>query len=329
MAGMTRSRRLAVFFILALLISAGLAWWFTRDDAGRRLDLSTDSIPFGAEPTPPNFKVAFFGDQGLGADAVAVLELVRAEGAQLVLHLGDFDYTDNPAAWEEQINRVLGAEFPYLAVVGNHDLAMFRADGGYQQRMAARLRRLGIGWNGDLGVQSILKINGVFFALVGDGHDQYLREMLAADRSRWRIAAWHKNQQRMQVGGKRDETGWAVYEEARKAGAIIATGHEHSYSRTHLLRDMEQGLVASRDPLLRLTPGQTFAFVSGLGGHSIRPQQLTGDWWAAISTATQNARYGALFGVFNAGGAPDRAQFYFKDVDGRLVDQFEVVKSEK
>src|SRR5260370_1359126 len=54
--------------------------------------------------TPANFKIAFIGDQGGGQNAVAVLNLINLEGANAVLHSGDLDYADNPAAWEDQIN---------------------------------------------------------------------------------------------------------------------------------------------------------------------------------------------------------------------------------
>ena len=56
---------------------------------------------------PPNFKVAFIGDQSLGPNSVAVLQLIEDEGAQMVLHQGDFEYTNNPNAWDQQINVVL------------------------------------------------------------------------------------------------------------------------------------------------------------------------------------------------------------------------------
>ncbi len=42
--------------------------------------------------TTPNLKVAFLGDLGLSGNAQAVLQLVQAEGADLVLHQGDFGY---------------------------------------------------------------------------------------------------------------------------------------------------------------------------------------------------------------------------------------------
>ena len=143
--------------------------------------------------------------------------------------------------------------------------------------------------------------------------------------------SWHKNMKLMQVGGKSDATGWGVYEELRRGGAIIATGHEHSYSRTHLLSSMQNQTVASTSDTLVLTEdlvgtpgdeGRSFAFVSGLGGRSIRSQKLDGPWWAAIYTSTQNANFGALFGTFNYNGNPKLARFYFKDIDGVVPDSF-------
>ncbi len=66
-------------------------------------------------------KIAFIGDQGLGENAQAVLLLMQSEGADVVFHQGDFDYTDDPDAWDNQINEILGEDFPYLASIGNHD----------------------------------------------------------------------------------------------------------------------------------------------------------------------------------------------------------------
>jgi hypothetical protein len=208
--------------------------------------------------------------------------------------------------------------------------------GGYQELLEARMSRLSIPWDGDLGVQSLFYYQGIFFVLTAPGifgqdHDLYIRDALEADDSVWRISSWHKNMRLMQVGGKTDETGWGVYEESRKGGAIIATGHEHSYSRTHLLSSCEHQTVASTaDPLVlsRDNPGtpadegRSFAFVSGLGGHSIRDQHLSGLWWASVYTSDQDANYGALFGTFNYEGDPQLAYFYFKDIDGVIADEF-------
>lgn len=295
------------------------------------------------QTTTPNLKIAFIGDQSLGPDAVAVLNLIKTEGAQAVLHSGDLDYVDNPAAWEAQINNVLGADYPYFVTVGNHDELAWRGPGGYQQYVINRFTRLGISWTGDLGVQSTFHFKGLMFVLTAPGiqsgfdsgnSDAFIRDQLAADNSLWTICSWHKNMKLMQVGGKQDETGWPVYEEARKGGAIVATAHEHSYSRTYLLSSMINQTVASNSNTLTMTKGNTFAFVSGLGGHSIRPQLLSGSWWArvAASTCFQNDpvcqpadRPGALFGVFNVDGQANKAFFYFKDTAGRVLDSFTVI----
>jgi hypothetical protein len=325
---------------LALVSTIGLA-----------VAVLSSSVASGQGQDPSSeVKIAFIGDQGLGAGAEAVLRLIQAEGADAVIHSGDFDYADNPAAWEAQIDATLGANFPYFACIGNHDVRAFFVPGGYQDRLEARMRRLGIPWKGELGFRSSFSYRGIFIVLTGPGvllpldpvgvHWNFLRRELAADRSIWRIASWHKNMRRMQVGGKVDETGWGVYEAARRGGAIIATGHEHSYSRTHLLSSISRQVVASTGNTLTLArdnpatfrdEGRSFVFVSGLGGRSIRSQMrcppTTAPYgcrgeWASIYASDQGANSGALFGTFNHGGDPFLAHFYFKDIDGNVPDDF-------
>src|SRR5262245_58525939 len=318
--------RLPVALLLSLLLAGALP-----------------SVP-GPDVTP-NVTIAFFGDQGSGTNTDSVLALVRDESADAVIHSGDFDYQDNPAAWNARIDAVLGPEFPYFASVGNHDKLRFYGAGGYQDFLEARMNRLGIPWEGDLGVRSSFHFEGILVVTTGPSvfgngdqlYAPYIRDVLAADHSIWSVSSWHKNMTRMQVGGKGDETGWGVYEESRRGGAIIATGHEHSYSRTHLLADVERQVVASTaeplvlaadDPATPEDEGRSFAFVSGLGGKSIRnQQQLDGPWWASVYTSDQGARPGALFGVFNYEGDPNLARFYFKDVDGQIIDDFFVASS--
>ena len=114
--------------------------------------LSQIATSVAQEAPPANFKIAFIGDQSLGPDAVAVLNLIKQEGAQAVMHSGDFDYVDDPAAWDAQINSVLGANFPYFATIGNHDELAWSRPNGYQQFLESRFNRLGISWSGRLGV---------------------------------------------------------------------------------------------------------------------------------------------------------------------------------
>jgi uncharacterized protein (TIGR03437 family) len=323
--------------LLVLLIALAIAGWPSPRSSGQ-------TNTFQSAP-PANVKIAFIGDQGLGPGAVAVLNLIKSEKADAVLHSGDLEYTDNPAAWENQINGVLGADFPYFVTIGNHDELAWRGGTGYQQYVINRFNRLGISWRGDLGVQSTFHYKGLLFVLTAPGigsgfdagnSDSYIRDQLAQDNSVWSICSWHKNQRLMQVGTKTDEAGWAVYEEARKGGAVLITAHEHSYSRTYLLSSMINQTVISTSNTLTLTKGNSFAFVSGLGGHSLRAQSLTGPWWANISALTCLAgdpvcqptnNPGALFGVFNVDGQTNKALFYFKDTSGRILDSFTVISN--
>jgi hypothetical protein len=279
---------------------------------------------------------AFIGDQGRGAGARAVLELIKAEGADLVLHQGDFDYHHDPAAWDGLITEVLGADFPYFASVGNHDRKRFFGPGGYQDYLRQRLARVpGARCIDDLGVLSVCTYRNLFMVFSAIGtipkqpndprHLAYIRDKLAASGALWKICSWHKNQRTMQLGKKKDAVGWAAYEACREAGAIIATGHEHSYSRTHLLSHFERKTIVSTSSTLRIRKGRTFAFVSGLGGKGIRKQRRGGPWWAVIHTKDQGATHGALFCTFAKGGRSNKASCYFKDIDGNIVDSFTIL----
>lgn len=299
-------------------------------------------LAHGTGSTEPNLKVAFIADQGSGRDAQAVLRLIRAEGAHMVLHAGDFDYDDDPAGWDAAVTSVLGADFPYFATPGNHDTDRWGGSGGYQARLQQRLQRVpGATCAGDLGVKSSCRYRGLFFILsgagtMGSGHDSYIRQQLEADNSTWRVCVWHKNQSEMQVGGKDSDVGWGPYEACREHGAIISTGHEHSYSRTKTLVNIQRGTVDPAWPVpdrLRVAPGATFTVVSGLGGRSIRDQErclpttppygCNGEW-AVIYTSDQGAQYGALFIEFHVNGDPKAARGYFKNINGEVIDRFTI-----
>jgi hypothetical protein len=287
-----------------------------------------------AQETIENLKVAFIGDQGVNDNAALVLKLILSEGSDMVLHQGDFDYLDDPDLWDAQINNILGSDFPYFASIGNHDKLEWN---GYQEKLQNRLDKIpNVQCSGDLGVKSSCNFNGLFFILsgvgiVGSDHDEYIKKQLDENNSIWSICSWHKNMKLMQVGGKHDETGWHVYEECREGGAIIATGHEHSYSRTLTLSDIDSQIIYSDNPdILQVGSGYTFVFVNGLGGKSIRDTEDNlekNPWWAKYSTRDNGADYGALFCTFNVEMNPNKALCYFKDISGNIIDEFTVMNS--
>ena len=320
---------------------AQIATFFHRYHGSPEVEIDPSSPACGGS-APAGLTVAFIGDQGYGAGARSVLELIRDEGADIVLHQGDYDYKDDPEAWEAMVNDVLGADFPYFGTIGNHDVAEWDGPSGYQVRLVDRLTRVPEATcTGEIGVKASCTFRGLFFILSGAGtkgsdHERYIANELATTTHRWRICTWHKNMKAMQVGGKTDDTGWGVYEACREGGAIIATGHEHSYSRTRTLVDMSDQTIDPAWPLaneVRVAPGSTFAFVSGLGGKSVRGQKRClpatppygcDGTWASIYTSEQDATHGALFCAFGVDAQAEKATCWFKDIDGNVPDMFTV-----
>jgi hypothetical protein len=103
-------------------------------------DQSLKAGPRPAEliATDPNLKVAFIGDSNNRAGFEAVLRLIKDERADLVLHQGDFDHALDADGFFATIDAILGPSFPYLAAVGNHDIASWNTgcgdpDGCYAQ----------------------------------------------------------------------------------------------------------------------------------------------------------------------------------------------------
>lgn len=274
-------------------------------------------------------KVAFVGDQGVGENAQAVLSLIASEGTDLLLIQGDLGYDDNTAAlWEANLDNALGADFPVLTVVGNHENYEWPI---YQNLIQQRIDRVdSLSCTGEAGVKAACRFANIDIVQVAPGirevegvspdadYAQFIASSFADSGARWRICSWHKNQEAMQTGAKSNATGWAVYDACLNAGAMVALAHEHAYSRTYLLSDFETQSVIHKSNEMALQSGQSFAFVSGLGGWQVRPQLRGGDWWASIYTATQGATHGALFCSFEEA----TAECYFKAIDGAVPDQF-------
>jgi len=306
----------------------------------------------GSIPTAPNLKVAFIGDSGNGEDFRRILGLIKSEGAVMVMHQGDFDYVQDPNGFFATIDSILGPDFPYFASVGNHDNDRWNEgcsnlNGCYTAFLKNRMARIGAvpddpNLNDEMYAVTYRGLKMVFVGQegtsYGDGiYAPYLQDQLATDDHIWRICSWHKNQNAMQVGDKDDAMGWRVYETCKDLGAIIATAHEHSYHRTKTLTSIQNQIVdascSSPDNLCvgSGSPGRSFVFVSGLGGESIRSQQrclpatfpygCNGEW-AKIYTSDQGATFGALFITFNIDGDPRKAQGYFKNINGEIIDTF-------
>ena len=283
-------------------------------------------IFFGSGPL-----IAYTGDTNDNSDTALVFNLMESEGAEAVVHAGDADYNNDPGAFDDFVRSHWDVpNKPYLFVVGNHD-----DSSNYLTVAEGFLNDAGVSWVGQAGEKFACTIYGIKHVLVapdvsGSGHEQFLLDNL--NGSQWRVGVWHKLMRHSQIGGKGNESGWGVYNAARQMGAIVATGHEHSFEVTYFVDNWADGIedFLTGDNTLRL--GENFAFVSGLGGTGIRDQErcFIGDAcavaWRDIWTTTQGASepsgFGVMFIDYNYQDNPCLARCYFKTVNGQIKSDF-------
>jgi 3',5'-cyclic AMP phosphodiesterase CpdA len=297
--------------------------------------------------TDQNLKIAFVGDQGVNAQARKVLQLVLDEQADAAFLLGDLSYGDAPPAdWAAQTKDVIGPDYPYFVVIGNHDVNDWFGEGGFAEIVHERLARIpDAHCEGDYAIKASCTFRGLSFVTSGVGtygteHESYIESALQQSDAIFRLCIWHKNQHDMQVGSKPDEVGWEAYQICARHGVPVINGHEHSYSRTQPLtavgeRVQLHGATGELSDF-ELTPGRTFVAVSGLGGKGRRertPDHEQDTWWASIyaqndqringlQTGTSSEiEDGALFVTFHVDHDPYKARAYFKTVDGQIRDE--------
>jgi hypothetical protein len=279
--------------------------------------------------TEPNLKIAFIGDTSTGTDFKSVLKLIKQEGAKGVLIQGDLTYgSDTGTKWFGDIDGELGTTIPYFVSKGNHDITWgLGGNLGIAPRLKDRMTTFGVTPDdGDpTKVNYAFTFKGLKVVMVSDSETNptranYVQTQLANDTHTWKICGWHKNMRESNVGPKGDEMGWAIYENCRAKGAIVAQGHSHTYSRSKTLaNDANQTVDANcSDPFaLCVGTGKHFFFDSSVGGVDLRSlENETKPHWGA----TFGGAYGALFIEFNVDGDPNKAKGYFKTVGGVITD---------
>jgi predicted phosphodiesterase len=296
----------------------------------------------GTVSTDANLKVALVGDTADGSNWTAVANLIKNEGAQAVMVAGDMTYDADPSGWWGATEAKFGQTFPVFLARGNHDDSSWS---GFLTKAASHLggatRTAG---SHNAAYKTVFKGLTIVNIKKGDTATT-VNNLFGSDTHIWRVCGWHQNQNKMQVGGKGDEMGWAVYEACRQQGAIIITGHEHTYHRTKTMTNTQTQTIdstCSSGSSLCVGPGRTYVSVIGTGGTGLRsqirctptsttapyPSLNTSDTscpiWASIYTTGQGANYGAQFITFNVDGNPKKARGYFKTISGTTVDTFTI-----
>jgi 3',5'-cyclic AMP phosphodiesterase CpdA len=187
----------------------------------------------GASPASPALRIVAIGDFGVGGEpqrafGAAVRRFEAANPADVLVTLGDNDYTENPAAfranWEASFGWARRSGMTVAGVLGNHDV---RVDGGRYQfealGMPGRYYRKAVG-----PVELfLLDSNNVDAAQTA-----WLARSLAASRARWKIAAFHHPA--FTCGNYRSHPGvvasWMRLFERHRV-VLALSGHDHNYQR--------------------------------------------------------------------------------------------------
>jgi DNA repair exonuclease SbcCD nuclease subunit len=178
-------------------------------------------------------RIVTIGDWGTGGRAArdvaaGVRRVARAEHVDVLLTVGDNDYSNSPERFEERWRREYGwvrpAGIHVAGVLGNHDVET--GDGRYEFRtlgMPGRYYRRRFGLVDLFALDS----NDV------DGRQtRWLEQVLAASTNRWKIAAFHHP---LHTCGRYEGrhfrvTKWAELFE-RHGVQLVLNGHDHNYQR--------------------------------------------------------------------------------------------------
>lgn len=274
-----------------------------------------------------NTKLAFFGDSGVNSNSNKVLQMLKNENVDSIIHLGDLDYEYNPKLMEQSINKVFSESFPYIYVIGNHDTEVWDQ---YQINNINRLKKsLNLYCSGNIGVQSYCIINGIQIVLSGidvlcDNHNEYLKNSLNNSKTQWKICGWHKVHSAFQLSNKSNEVSYSTYQTCIDYGALIMTAHSHTYARTYPITNAENKIVNQN---YKIYNKQSMIFNVGTGGYSLSSEKnnnLSKYWWDSAYTRDHFLKHGSIICNFNV----NSVNCYYKTIENKILDSVQLLKNE-
>lgn len=178
-------------------------------------------------------RVIAIGDFGVGGASQqrlgdAVRRFEARNGAELLLTLGDNDYTENPSAfranWEQSFGWAGRKGIRVAGVLGNHDV---RVEGGRYQ--FSTLQMPGRYYRRKVGAVELFLLDS---NSVDTAQTAWLRRSLARSTARWKVAAFHHpaytcGNYRSHPDVVRD---WVPLFERHRV-RIALSGHDHNYQR--------------------------------------------------------------------------------------------------
>jgi hypothetical protein len=246
------------------------------------------------------FRFAMFGDMGVNASAVEILARLNAHKPEFCFVAGDLCYADlsggtdqlsplpyNPALWDQWFAQIQSSasRIPWMPTVGNHEMERDGGDLGYSHYLA----KVQLPSNGAPGgaVTYHYRYGNVAF-IAADGNDASYeiarnRNYLGATQDSWLastiseyrnnpaidfiVVGFHNcmyctNAVHGSDGGNRER--WQAMFESLGVDVVV-NGHNHSYERTHPLKDGEPKATALPGSTVDAALGTTYITAGGAG----------------------------------------------------------------
>lgn len=173
------------------------------------------------------------GDFGVGgrkerATGLAMKRFEQRYPAQLLVTLGDNDYTDDPASfrryWRASFGWLRSAGVSVAGTLGNHDVEV---QGGRYEFSALGMPRAY--YTRRVGKVQLFLLNS---NSLGTTQTRWLRRALAASTARWKIAVFHHPPYTCggHGGSESVEERWVPLFE-RYGVQLVLSGHDHNYQR--------------------------------------------------------------------------------------------------
>jgi 3',5'-cyclic AMP phosphodiesterase CpdA len=201
-------------------------------------------VPGAGRAQPASeYRIIAIGDFGVGGEfqrsfGEGVRKFEARNSADLLLTLGDNDYTENPAAFRENWERSFGwwarrSSVRVAGVLGNHDVRV--ENGRYQFRTLSMPGRYYRRRAGPVEL-FLLDSNNV-----DPAQTAWLARSLAASRARWKIAVFHHPA--FTCGNYRSHPAvvarWLPLLQRHRV-VLTLSGHDHNYQRFAPRRGVRQ-----------------------------------------------------------------------------------------
>jgi calcineurin-like phosphoesterase family protein len=307
----------------------------------------------------PLFTFATAGDLGSSPNTKLVLKQIKNSRADFALALGDLSYSTTPTeqGWCDFVASIVGKNYPFMLVTGNHDTdeplrpGEYKDDiGKYEACLPNRMQNLVGKYSQQyyfdykgvarfIQIAPDMEVDGHHYRYTsGDADYKWLTKTIndaRGDNIPWVIVSMHKNC--VSAGIKACEIGEDLFNLLVKSNvSLILQGHDHNYQRSKPFKlnskcksinkaKVNTNCVRNVANTYSQASGTTVV-INGTGGmslYNVSVNEPVMSYFAKVHAANLSPAYGAF--VVSVYG--DKLQLKFIDTNGAVQDSFQITKN--